>query len=54
MAFLGEYGTTFVLLAFVLFMYIVAVKKVNLYSAEDWHAGFYTQTLSGDRNSDLF
>ena len=54
LAFLGEYGTTFALLAFVLVMYIVAVKKVNLYSAEDWHAGFYTQTLSGDRNSDLF
>ena len=46
LAFLGEYGTTFVLLAFVLFMYIFAIKKVNQYSAEDWHAGFYRETLS--------
>ena len=46
LAFMGEYGTTFVLLAFVLVMYIVAIRKVNKYSAEDWHAGFYRSQLS--------
>jgi len=51
LAFMGEYGTTFVLLAFVLVMYIVAVKNVNKYSAEDWSAGFYRQSLSGDREN---
>ena len=43
LAFMGEYGTTFILLAFVLFMYITAIKVVNKYSREDWHAGFYLQ-----------
>lgn len=43
LAFMGEYGTTFILLAFVLLMYIVAIKVVNKYSREDWHAGFYLQ-----------
>lgn len=43
LAFMGEYGTTFILLAFVLLMYIVAIKDVNKYSREDWHAGFYLQ-----------
>lgn len=43
LAFMGEYGTTFILLAFVLFMYIVAIRVVNKYSREDWHAGFYLQ-----------
>lgn len=54
LAFMGSYGTTFVLLAFVLFMYIVAVKNVNKYSDEDWSAGFYTQTLSGNHDNDPF
>ncbi len=52
LAFLGEYGTTIVLLGFVLFMYIVAVKKVNQYSAEDWSASFYMQSLSGEHRND--
>ncbi|MCR5035034.1 MAG: PrsW family intramembrane metalloprotease [Clostridia bacterium] len=43
LAFMGEYGTTFVLLAFVLAMYILAVKVINRYAREDWHAGFYLQ-----------
>ena len=43
LAFMGEYGTTIILLAFVLFMYIVAVKVVNKYSREDWSAAFYRQ-----------
>ena len=46
LAFMGEYGTTIILLAFVLFMYIVAVKVVNKYSREDWSAAFYRQNLS--------
>ena len=46
LAFMGEYGTTIILLAFVLFMYIVAVKAVNKYSREDWSAAFYRQNLS--------
>ena len=46
LAFMGEYGTTFILLAFVLFMYIVAIKVVNKYSREDWSAAFYKDTLS--------
>ena len=45
LAFMGEYGTTFILLAFVLLMYIVAVKCVNKYSNEDWHAGFYLEQM---------
>ena len=48
LAFLGEYGTTFVLLAFVLFMYIVAIRVVNKFSREDWSAGFYQQNLAGN------
>jgi len=43
LAFMGAYGTTFILLAFVLFMYIVAIRVVKRYSREDWHAGFYQQ-----------
>lgn len=43
LAFMGAYGTTFVLLAFVLLLYIVAIRVVNRYSREDWHAGFYLQ-----------
>ena len=43
LAFMGEYGTTFMLLAFVLLMYITSIKAVNKYSREDWHAGFYLQ-----------
>ena len=43
LAFMGAYGTTFILLAFVLFMYIVAIRVVKRYSREDWHAGFYLQ-----------
>ena len=54
LAFMGEYGTTFVLLAFVLFMYIAAIKKVNKYSAEDWSAGFYRQTLANQNPTDSF
>ncbi len=46
LAFMGEYGTTFILLAFVLLMYIVAVKCVNKYSNEDWHAGFYLEQMA--------
>ncbi len=46
LAFMETYGTTIALLAFVLFMYIVAVKRVNKYSNEDWSAGFYRQQLS--------
>ena len=46
LAFLGEYGTTIILLAFVLFMYIVAIKVVNKFSREDWSAGFYKQQLA--------
>ena len=46
LAFMGEYGTTIILLAFVLFLYIVAVKTVNKYSREDWSAAFYRTTLS--------
>lgn len=43
LAFMGQYGTTLILLAFVLLMYIIAIKVVNKYSREDWHAGFYLQ-----------
>ena len=46
LAFLGEYGTTIILLAFVLFMYIVAIKVVNKFSREDWSAAFYKQNLA--------
>lgn len=46
LAFMGEYGTTFILLGFVLLMYIVAVRCVNWYSREDWHAGFYLQEMA--------
>jgi Predicted membrane protein len=48
LAFLGEYGTTIVLLAFVLFMYIVAIRVVNKFSREDWSAAFYRQNLAGN------
>lgn len=43
LAFIESYATTFSLLVFVLFMYIVAIKNVKKYSAEDWSAGFYRQ-----------
>lgn len=46
LAFMGNMGTTSLLLAFVVFMYIIAVKYVNKYEAEDWKAGFYTGPLS--------
>ena len=52
LAFLGEYGTTFILLAFVVFMYIVAIKAVNKFSREDWSASFYRQSLAGNRTID--
>ena len=52
LAFMGEYGTTFILLAFVLFMYIIAIKFVNKYSREDWSAAFYRSTLSGNAIDD--
>lgn len=43
LAFMGAYGTTFILLAFVVLLYIVAIRVVKRYSREDWHAGFYLQ-----------
>ena len=52
LAFLGEYGTTIILLAFVLFMYIVAIKVVNKFSKEDWSAGFYRQHLANNDTID--
>ncbi len=42
LAFMGDNICTFLLLAFVLFMYIVAIKMINRFSREDWHAGFYS------------
>ena len=41
LAFMGDSICTILLLAFVLFMYIVAIKLVNKFSREDWNAGFY-------------
>lgn len=46
LAFMQNGTATVMLLAFVALMYIVAVKYVNKYSREDWHAGFYTKHLS--------
>ena len=41
LAFMGDSICTILLLAFVLFMYIIAIKLVNKFSREDWNAGFY-------------
>ncbi|MBQ8152020.1 MAG: PrsW family intramembrane metalloprotease, partial [Firmicutes bacterium] len=41
LAFMGDGISTILLLAFVLFMYIIAIKFVNKFSKEDWNAGFY-------------
>ena len=46
LAFMGTYAASILLLAFVVFMYIVAAKRVNQYSKEDWSAGFYVSKLS--------
>ena len=46
LAFMGTYAASILLLAFVIFMYIVAAKRVNQYSKEDWSAGFYVSKLS--------
>ena len=46
LAFMGTYAASILLLAFVVFMYIVAAKRVNKYSKEDWSAGFYVSKLS--------
>lgn len=46
LTFMATNLATMILLAFVLFMYIIAFKYVNKFSREDWHAGFYVQQLS--------
>lgn len=46
LAFMGTNASTIILLAFVVFMYIISVKYINKYEAEDWKASFYTDKLS--------
>lgn len=46
LAFLGTLYAEILLLAFVVFMYIIAIRYVNKYAREDWRAGFYTAPLS--------
>lgn len=46
LAFINNGGATIGLLAFVVFMYIMAVRYINKYADEDWRAGFYTRPLS--------
>ena len=46
LAFLGTLYAEILLLAFVVFMYIIAIRYVNKYAREDWRAGFYTAHLS--------
>ncbi|MCQ2546493.1 MAG: PrsW family glutamic-type intramembrane protease [Clostridia bacterium] len=46
LAFMESGFTTGLLLAFVAFMYIVAIRVVRDFSRDDWKAGFYTDALS--------
>lgn len=46
LAFMGTLPAEIILLAFVAFMYVIAIKYVNKYAREDWKAGFYTAPLS--------
>ncbi len=46
LAFMQTETASLLLLAFVVFMYIIAIKYVKKFSREDWKASFYTDTLS--------
>lgn len=46
LAFMENSASTIILLAFVVFMYIISVKYINKYEAEDWKASLYTDKLS--------
>ena len=41
LAFMGSSVTSIILLVFVGFMYIAAIKKVNQFSRDDWKSAFY-------------
>ncbi|MDO4177022.1 MAG: PrsW family glutamic-type intramembrane protease [Bacillota bacterium] len=46
LAFMNNGFATALLLAFVVFMYFMAIKYVRKFSKDDWKAGFYTKALS--------
>lgn len=46
LAFMGTVASTCLLLAFVVFMYVMAIVYVNKFSRDDWKACFYTRPLS--------
>lgn len=48
LAFMGNDICTILLLAFVVFMYIIAIRFINQFSKEDWNAGFYTTGVDPD------
>lgn len=44
-AFLGTGISTICLLAFVVFLYIIAIRAINRYSRDDWKNGLYQQQI---------
>ncbi len=52
LAFLNGWIPFILLLVFVAFLYVIAIKYVNKYSREDWSGSLYKMKLSRDSESD--